>query len=67
VKRVVAVCAGAVLVALTGCGSTSGSGPGDPASVRPASSLAYAGSGAQSRTYRDTGYKVQPDRTAGLR
>ena len=41
-KRVVAVCAVAVLVALAGCGSTTRSGAADPAGVAPATSLAYA-------------------------
>src|SRR5436190_21416646 len=41
--RVLSVCAVAVLIALAGCGSatSTGSGAADPASVAPASSLAF--------------------------
>jgi Protein of unknown function (DUF3352) len=42
VKRAVAACAVAVLVALSGCGSVAGTGTSDPASIAPPGTLAYA-------------------------
>ena len=41
-KRALSACAVAVLIAVTGCGTQTGTGASDPASVAPASSLAFA-------------------------
>jgi Protein of unknown function (DUF3352) len=42
VKRALAACAVAVLVAVSGCGSVSGTGAPDPAALAPPGTLAYA-------------------------
>ena len=41
-KRVLAACAAALLIAVTGCGATSGSGTSDPAAIAPPGALAFA-------------------------
>lgn len=41
-KRAIVACAAGVLIALSGCGSSSGSGATDPAAIAPQSTLAYA-------------------------
>jgi hypothetical protein len=42
VKRVLAACAVALLVAVSGCGSSTGAGVSDPAALAPPGTLAYA-------------------------
>jgi hypothetical protein len=42
VKRVFAACSLAILIAVTGCGSVTGTGTGDPATLAPPNTLAFA-------------------------